>query len=172
MLLHCNTFNVLLHHNTFDALLHCNTFDVLLHCNTFDVLLHCNTFNVLLHCSTFNMLLHCSTSDVLLHCNTLTCYYDANQIAVLSHLFYVPNLALADYFPLPKFMLKIKGHFFEYISVIQRACTSQLKSVPQRDFSHAFAELYQRCKRCVTKEGFYVKGKCERIPPSCNLFLI
>ncbi|VVC38983.1 Transposase, type 1 [Cinara cedri] len=53
----------------------------------------------------------------------LTRFYAENKIIVLSHSPYSPDLAPADYFLFPKLKLKIKGHFFDDIPAVQRACT-------------------------------------------------
>lgn len=88
----------------------------------------------------------------------LTRYYAANQITVLSHPPYSPDLAPADFFLFPKLKLKMKGRFFNDIPAIQAACTAQLKAIPQKDFSDSFKALYRRCEECVNREGFYVEG--------------
>lgn len=88
----------------------------------------------------------------------LTHYYAANQITVLSHPPYSPDLAPADFFLFPKVKLKMKGHFFQTVQAIQSACTEQLKAIPQRSYSNAFEGLYRRCKECVAREGYYVEG--------------
>ena len=88
----------------------------------------------------------------------LTRFYAENKITVLSHPPYSPDLAPADYFLFPKLKLKMKGHFFDDIPAIQRACTKQLKAIPQNEFSRAFEQLYRRCNECITRQGLYVEG--------------
>jgi len=81
----------------------------------------------------------------------LTRYYAKNLIAVLSR--YSPDMVSAEYFPFPKFRLKMEGHFFNDSPATQRACTDQLKVMSQNDFSRVFEQLYGRCKECMTRQG-------------------
>lgn len=80
------------------------------------------------------------------HTSTLlTRFHAENKITVLSRPpSYSPDLAPADYFSFPKPELKIKGHFFDDIPAIQRACTKQLKAIPQNEFSRAFEHSFTR----------------------------
>lgn len=83
----------------------------------------------------------------------------ANQTNVLSHPPYSPDLAPADYFLFPK--IKMKGHFYNDIPAIQRACTEQLRAISENDFHRAFEQLYERCNEGIIWEGYYVEGWCE-----------
>ncbi|KAF0757448.1 protein GVQW3-like [Aphis craccivora] len=71
--------------------------------------------------------LSCMTM-LLIQLTHLTRFYTENQITVLSHPSYSPDLALGSgrlFFLFPKLKLKMKGHFFDDIQAIQRACIHQ-----------------------------------------------
>lgn len=83
-----------------------------------------------------------------------------NQISVISHPPYSPDISPPDYFLFPKLKIPMKGHFFEDVPAIQKACTEHLKSIPVKDFEKAFEALYKRCIACVGADGDYVEGGC------------
>jgi hypothetical protein len=43
--------------------------------------------------------------------------------------------------------------------VIQQRVTAVLRSIPKEAFADSFQELYERCQRCVVKDGDYFEGQ-------------
>ncbi len=82
----------------------------------------------------------------------LTRSYAENKITILS-----PQLTRfgSGQLPLPlkKIKLKMKGTFFEDIPAVQSACTGELKSIPQTEFSRVFDRLYKRSTSVYVEEG-------------------
>lgn len=79
------------------------------------------------------------------------------NLRVIKHPLYSPDLAPADFFLFPKFKLDLKGTCFENIEEIQ-ATTTILNSIPENDFSRAFQRLYEYCKLCIECGGLYVEN--------------
>ncbi len=71
------------------------------------------------------------------------------------------DLAPANIFLFPKIKLNMKSTFFENIPVIQSACTTELKAIPQTEFSRVFDGLYEHCHECICIEWFYVEDWCK-----------
>ncbi|KAM0734110.1 Mariner Mos1 transposase [Formica fusca] len=78
-----------------------------------------------------------------------------NQICVLDHPPYSPDLAPCDFFLFSKLKLVLKGCFFEDVDTIKAAATQQLKAVPVEDMYHSFESLLSRCQKCIDAEGEY-----------------
>ena len=76
-----------------------------------------------------------------------------NQVFVLNHSSYSPDLAQCDFSLFTK--LKLKGCFFNDISTIKTATTRTLEAIPQNDLEHAFESLLNRCNKCVETGGEY-----------------
>jgi len=78
-----------------------------------------------------------------------------NQVCVLNHPPYSPDLSPCDYFLFPKLKLPLKGRFFEDVQDIQGAVTSSLRAIPQEDVQRSFQSLLDRATRCIDAEGMY-----------------
>ncbi|XP_025268578.1 histone-lysine N-methyltransferase SETMAR-like [Camponotus floridanus] len=78
-----------------------------------------------------------------------------NQVCVLNHPPYSPDLAPCDFSLFPKLKLKLKGCFFEDIPTIQTASTRALEAIPQNELDHAFESLLNRCNKCNEARGDY-----------------
>ena len=70
-----------------------------------------------------------------------------NQFCVLNHPPYSPDLAPCDFSLFPK--LKLKGCFFNDISIIKTAITRALEAIPQNELEHALKSLLNRLKEFV-----------------------
>ena len=78
-----------------------------------------------------------------------------NQVCVLNHPPYSPDLAPCDFSLFPKLKLKLKGCSFEDIDTIQTASTRALEEIPQNELEHAFESLLNRCNKCIVSKGEY-----------------
>ncbi len=58
------------------------------------------------------------------------------NVTLLHHSPYLPDLAPADYFLFPRFKIHLKGHRFDDVSAIQKAVTCDLKAILVSDFTH------------------------------------
>ena len=76
-----------------------------------------------------------------------------NQVYVLNHLPYSPDLAPCNFSLFPK--LKLKGCFFKDISTIKTVTTRALEAIPQNELEHAFELLLNHCNKCIETGGEY-----------------
>lgn len=60
-----------------------------------------------------------------------------------------PDLAPAYYFLFPKLKLKMNGHHFHSIVMIQKSVTEELRTILKNDFQYALERLTQRAQRCI-----------------------
>ena len=75
-----------------------------------------------------------------------------NQVCVLNHPPYSPDLSPCDYFLFPKLKLPLKGRLFEDVQNIQGAVTLSLRAIPQEDIEvvPVFARSCRSLYRCRT----------------------
>ena len=72
---------------------------------------------------------------------------------MLNHPTYSPDLVPCDSSLFPT--LKLKGCFFNDISIIKTATTQALEAIPQNELEHAFESLLNRCNKCIETGGEY-----------------
>ncbi len=68
------------------------------------------------------------------------------------------NLALADYFLFYKLKSKLKGLCFDDIADIQKnvTVTVKLKSIAEKEYSHALKRLAECVQSCINSNGMYL----------------
>jgi len=81
-----------------------------------------------------------------------------NNITVLPHSPYSPDLAPCDFFLFPKLKTHLKGHHFGTVENIQAAATRALNNISSEDFLHCYEEWQQRWNRCIRSHGAYFEG--------------
>ena len=64
-----------------------------------------------------------------------------NQITVLEHPAYSPDLAPSDFFLFPKIKEKLKGRHFEDTDDIRSTTKAALKVIPQNQFQKLFCSV-------------------------------
>ena len=80
-------------------------------------------------------------------------------VPVLDHPPYSPDLAPADIFLFPRLKNIMKGARFADVATIQGRETAVLQSIPTEAFADSFQKLYERCQKCVVKNGHYFEGQ-------------
>jgi len=73
----------------------------------------------------------------------------AEQITVLEHPAYSPDLAPSDFFLLPKIKEILKGMHFVGIDDIRVNTTAAPKAIPQNQFQNCFEGWTSRWHRCI-----------------------
>ena len=53
----------------------------------------------------------------------------------------------------------VKGARFADVAAIQERVTAVLRSIPTEAFADSFQKLYERCQKCVVKNGDYFEGQ-------------
>jgi hypothetical protein len=79
-------------------------------------------------------------------------------MAVTFHPPYCPDLALCDFFLLPKMKLKLKGRRFDTIEKIQAESQKVLDILREKDFQEAFQKWRRRLDLCQHAAGNYFEG--------------
>jgi len=80
-------------------------------------------------------------------------------VPVLDHPPYSPDLAPADIFLLPRLKSSMKGARFADVVTIQVSVTAVRRLIPTEAFADSFKKLYERCQKCVVKDGDYFEGQ-------------
>jgi len=79
-------------------------------------------------------------------------FFTKNQIFLLQHSPYSPDLAPCDYFLFPKLHLAMKGNRFASIEDIQRSTTDILDNIPIIDIKKSFDALVERANVLQLRE--------------------
>ncbi len=110
--------------------------------------------------------LHRTGSWVLLHDNApahaairVRQFLAQRSVTVIDHPPYSPDLAPADFFLFPRLKIALKGTRFEDLDDIQESVTTTLQTIPAEAFSGSFHKLFERCQRCIEREGDYFEGQ-------------
>lgn len=85
----------------------------------------------------------------------ITDFLTKNQIFLLEHSPYSPDLAPCDYFLFPILHLAMKGKRYATIEVIKQSTTTILNNIPVNDIKHSFDALVERAKQCISVDGDY-----------------
>ena len=78
------------------------------------------------------------------HRRTKAEFFATNQITMLEHPAYSPDLAPSDFFLFPKIKAILKGRHFDDVDDIRSNTTAALKAIPQNQFQNCF-EGWTRC---------------------------
>jgi len=80
------------------------------------------------------------------------------NIHVLPHPPYSPDLAPCDFYLFCKLKLKLKGHHFGTMENIQKVVTDELHILTENDFRYCCDQWKNRWNHCVTSQGSYFEG--------------
>jgi len=80
------------------------------------------------------------------------------QITVLEHPAYSPDLAPSGLFLFPKIKGILKGTHFDDIDDIRSNTTAAPKAIPQNKFQNCFEGWTRRRHRCIASQGEYFEG--------------
>jgi hypothetical protein len=64
-----------------------------------------------------------------------------------------------DFYLFPRLKGIMKGARFADVAAIQERVTAVLRSIPKETFADSFKKLYERCQKCVVKDGDYFEGQ-------------
>ena len=85
-------------------------------------------------------------------------YLAKNNIPVMEHPPYSPDLAPCYFFLFPKIKSALKGTRFESVDIVKAKATQLLNSVTQNDLQHCFQQWKIRMELCRDRGGFILKG--------------
>lgn len=84
-----------------------------------------------------------------------TQFLTENNMTVILHPPYSPDLSPCDFALFPKMKLKLKSHYFETIDQIQMESQAILDSLQEDDFQNAFKSWKRRWEHCISSKGDY-----------------
>jgi len=85
-------------------------------------------------------------------------YLAKNNIPVMEHPPYSPDLAQCDFFLFPKIKSALKGTRFESVDAVKAKATQLLNSITQDDLQHCFQQWKIRMERFRDRGGDYIEG--------------
>ena len=85
-------------------------------------------------------------------------FLSKNNMTVIPHPPYSPDLAPCDFFLFPKLKLRMKGRRFDTNEEIQEESQRVLDTIPKRDFQGCFQAWQKRWDRCIRAKGQYFEG--------------
>jgi hypothetical protein len=81
-----------------------------------------------------------------------------NNMVIVPHPPYSPDLAPCDFVLFFKLKMKLKGKCFETVFDIQMESQAVLDSIKENDFHSAFELWKKRWDRCIHSQGNYSEG--------------
>ena len=93
------------------------------------------------------------------HCSVLVKDFLAkNNLTIMQHPLYSPNLAPADFLPLPSTEISTDGTVLCDATDIIKNATEELKMLSQIGFQECFQHLYSRWQKLIVAQGDYFEG--------------
>ncbi len=86
-------------------------------------------------------------------------FFAKNQVNVLNHPPYSPDLAPSNFFLFRKFKNTLKGHHFQNVEDIQKNLTAALQGIKEEEFSACFKQQKHRTEKCIQSRGNYFDGE-------------
>jgi hypothetical protein len=81
-----------------------------------------------------------------------------NNLTVVPHPPYTPDLGTCDFSLFLRLKIKLKGRNFDKIEVIEAELQAVLNTVTEHDFQDAFKNKQKRWEQCICVEGDYFEG--------------
>jgi hypothetical protein len=95
------------------------------------------------------------------HCSVLVQEELAKQqVTVLPHPPYIPDLAPCDFFFFPHLKQKLHRRRFQSAEEIVTATREAIWDLPANIFQQCFQQLYKHWQTCVVANGDYFEGGC------------
>ncbi len=91
--------------------------------------------------------------------------FGENDVELLAHPAYSPDMAPCDYAVFPMLKEELKGHAFRNVDELKVEARRVLLQWPKDFFHRAIFDLPKRWAKCVAKGGEYFEGKGVDIPP-------
>jgi histone-lysine N-methyltransferase SETMAR len=76
-----------------------------------------------------------------------------NNMTVVPHPPYSPDLARSNFFLFPKLKMKLKGRRFQRVEAIQAESQAVLNTLRENDFQECFKNWQRPWDRCQASEG-------------------
>ena len=89
----------------------------------------------------------------------VTEFLKAENVTVLPHPAYSPDLAPCDFLLFPKLKFHLSGTKYKSRNALGSAIYQYLMSIPIQEYEHCFQKWIDRLKRCINAEGEYFEGQ-------------
>lgn len=86
-------------------------------------------------------------------------YYGENDINLLSHPAYSPDLAPCDFWAFPTLKAQLRGTKFNTLDQLKTEAKRVLRSIPAEQYQNAIYDMAVRWSICVMAEGEYFEGQ-------------
>lgn len=83
-------------------------------------------------------------------------FLERNQVTVLPHAPYSPDLAPADFFLFGYLKQQLQGIHFHSLDEALNTLGEIIAKIPKKTWHSVFDEWFQRLKRCIQQHGDYV----------------
>ncbi len=104
-----------------------------------------------------DFLLHMDNVPVHISIPSLA-FYGENDIDLLLHPAYSPDLAPCDFWAFPALKNKLRGRKFPNVQALQEEIRSLLRRTPKEDFEQALYDMPVHWSKCVASAGEYFEG--------------
>ncbi len=92
-------------------------------------------------------------------------YIGINNIEMVAHPPYSPDLAPCDYFLFPRLKKGLRGRRFETMKAMKDAVKQELNGITKEEFRNAIDQLPVRWTKCIEAKGEYFEGQHINIAP-------
>jgi transposase len=82
------------------------------------------------------------------------------QVTVLPHPPYSPDLASCNFYSFPHLKEKLRGRQFQFAEEMVTATREAVWDLPANIFQQCFQQLYQHWQTCIVANGNYFEGGC------------
>ncbi len=91
--------------------------------------------------------------------NPSLAFYGENDIRLLAHPAYSPDLAPCDFWAFPTLKSHLRGHKFGNLEELQAEARRVLRAIPSEDYQSAIYDMAVRWSKCVEADGEYFEGR-------------
>jgi hypothetical protein len=85
-----------------------------------------------------------------------------NNMTVIPHPPYSPDLAPCDFSLFRRLKIKLKGCRFDTIEAIEAESQAVLNTLTELNFQDAFKKWQKHWERCIRAEGYYLEGDSDQ----------
>ncbi len=86
-------------------------------------------------------------------------YFGENDLDLLNHPPYSPDLAPCDYFMFPCLKSTLRGRRFENVDALQNAVKQELRKMSREKIRASVLGMEDRWRKCISVQGQYFEGQ-------------
>ncbi|PNF31107.1 hypothetical protein B7P43_G15767 [Cryptotermes secundus] len=89
---------------------------------------------------------------------TVRQFLTSNNMVIVPHPPYSPDLAPSDFFLFPRMKRSLKGKRFRDVDEVKENTLKALNSIQPQEFQHCFEQWQKRWDKCINAHGQYFEG--------------